>query len=115
MKVLTIIASLLVSSLVLAADPPLYSLSVDVKPMNAAEGVYVCAARITDLTTGNTLSEPTVTLRAGEPANMTTTDGDLKSNLTLSVDQASSTATAELTVTRAGKVVAAQKSSIRLR
>jgi hypothetical protein len=52
---------------------------------------------------------------AGSPGTTKTTSGDLIAELQVSVDPKASKATAELKVSRAGKVVAVQKTSVAIR
>ena len=68
-----------------------------------------------DLESGEVISAPRITVKAGTPATAKTTSGDLVSVLKVSVEPANSMGTAELTVSRAGKVVASQKTALQLR
>jgi len=70
---------------------------------------------IKDLDTGKVLSAPSITLLADSPTSTKTTAGDLTAEFRVSVDSKTSRATADLKVTRLGKVVAAQKSSVAIR
>src|SRR5260370_30894667 len=101
---------LLCGSLALAAGSVSYSLDIDITPGNQA-GTYLCKAVVTDLETGKVFSAPFVTLVAVSPASTKTADGDLVSEFTVSVDSKTSRATAELKVSCAGKVIAAQEMS----
>ncbi len=115
MKLILIgLACLLSGALALAADGSSYSLDLDIAPTNQSGG-YLCKAEIKDLDTGKVLSAPSITLLAGSPATTRTTDGDLVAELRVSVDSKGSRATAELKVSRAGRAVAAQKTTVSIR
>ena len=114
-RALTAVALFLCGSLVLAGTGASYSLDIDIAPDGEA-GSYTCKAVVADLETGiKVLSAPFVRFTTASPARMKTTDGDLVSELNVSVDSKTSRATAELKVSRAGKVVAAQKLSVAVR
>ena len=108
------LTSLLLAGTALAADPTSYSLDLDVSPTGSS-GAYVCKATIAELDSGKVLSAPAIGLIADSPATATTTDGDLVSELTVSVNSKESRATAQLKVSKAGKLVALQKTSVAVR
>ena len=113
-RFLTSAACLLASTLALAADGASYSLDLDLTPTSQT-GAYLCKAEIKDLDTGKVLSAPSIALLADSPATVKSTDGDLVAELKVSIDSKASRATADLKVSRGGKVVAAQKTSVAVR
>ena len=106
--------SLLLSTFAFGANGSSYSLDLNLSPAGQS-GSYLCKAEIKDLDTGKVVSAPAITLMAGTPAATKTTSGDLLAELKVAVDSQGSKATAELKVSRAGKVVAAQTTSISIR
>jgi hypothetical protein len=102
------------AALASAAEGSSYSLDVDLSPAGKP-GAYQCKVVVKDLDTGKVLSAPTIGLSADNPASTRTTDGDLVAELKVSVDSKASRATAELKVSRGGRPVAAQKTSIAIR
>ena len=105
---------LLVARVAAASDASAYSLDVDVSS-TGQPGVYMFRAILTDLDSGNIVFAPSIQLKAGTPATASGQDGALVSEFLVSVDPKSSRVTTEVKVTRAGKLVAAQKSSVALR
>lgn len=97
-----------------AAEPANYSLDVSFTPVDKA-GEYLCEATITNLDTGKVLSAPQIRTLADVPATVKTSEGDLSAELVVGIDSKTSTASAALKMSRAGKVVASQKTSIRIR
>jgi hypothetical protein len=108
------LASLFLGVFALGADGSSYSLDLNLSPANQS-GSYLCKAQIKDLDTGKVVAAPAITLMAGTPAATKITAGDLLTELKVSVDSKGSRATAELKVSRAGKVVAAQTTSVAIR
>jgi hypothetical protein len=108
------LACLLLSAFAFGADGSSYSLDLNLSPANLS-GSYLCKAEIKDLDTGKVVSAPSITLVAGTPAATKTSSGDQLVELKVSVDPKGSRATAELKVSRAGKVVAAQTTSLTIR
>ena len=108
------LACLFLSALALGADGSSYSLDLNLSPAGQS-GSYLCKAEIKDLDTGKVVSAPAITLVAGTPAVTKTTAGDLLAELKIAVDPKGSRATAELKVSRAGKIVVAQTASLALR
>lgn len=98
----------------LAAGGSSYSLDIDLTP-SARAGAYVCTAVVKDLETGKVVVAPRIALLADTPAAITSTDGDLEAEFRVSVDSKASRAIAQLKVSRAGKVVAFQKTSVAIR
>lgn len=96
-----------------AAEPANYSLEVNFKPMGQA-GEYLCEATITNLDTGAVFSAPRIRTQADVPATLKSSDGDLAAELVVAVNSKTATARAALKMFRAGKVVASQKTSIRM-
>ena len=113
-RVLAAVLVFLCGSLVVAAAGASYSLDIDIAPAGQS-GSYTCKATVTDLEAGKVISAPFVTLSTANPASTKSSDGDLVSELTVSVDSKTSRATAELKVTKAGKVVGVQKMSVAVR
>lgn len=110
-RIVVFLAALLVTTVAWAVDSTSYSLDVDVSPTHQPSN-YLCKAIITDLSNGTVIFAPSIQLRAGAPANASIVEGDLLTAFKVSVDPESSRVTAEVTVTRAGKVISAQKSSV---
>jgi hypothetical protein len=98
----------------MASDARVFALEIDMAPGPQA-GTYTCEAEVKNLESGETLSAPRITFGAGAPATAKSTSGDFVSVLKVSVDSESNVGTAELTVSRLGKVVASQRTSLRLR
>ena len=107
------LALILVAAMSRAAEAANYSLEVNFKVMGRP-GDYLCEAKITNLDTGAVFSAPQIRALADVPATVTTSDGDLAAELVVTVDSKTSTASAALKMSRAGKVVASQKTSIRM-
>lgn len=112
-RLIAVAGLLMVSTLGYAADPSSFGLEVTLKPGQA--GSYVCEGRVKNLESGEVISAPRITMKAGAPATAKTTSGDLVSILKVSVEPEASMGTAELIVSRAGKVVASQKTALQLR
>lgn len=101
-------------SLGVASDRGNFSLEVSLVP-GSRTGLYICEAQVKDLDSGEVIAAPRIVGKAGAPATASTRSGDLLTVLKVSVDSATSMGTAELTVSRGGKVVASQKSHLRLK
>jgi hypothetical protein len=112
-KVLAIATLMSVSAVGFAADQSSFGLEVSLRPSQA--GFYVCEGLVKNLESGEVISAPRITVKAGTSATAKTTSGDLVSVLKVSVEPAASMGKAELTVSRAGKVVASQKTGLQLR
>jgi hypothetical protein len=112
--IVSTLAFFLLVSAAIASEPNAYSLDVDVTPTQQT-GVYMCKATVTDLASGDVIFAPAIQLKADSPAAASGADGDLSAEFTVSVDSAASRVTAQVRVTRAGKVIAAQKSSVAVR
>jgi hypothetical protein len=112
-RILLALVPFLLAAVANAAEP-VYSLDVDVSA-TSQPNVYMCRATLTDLANGNTLFAPSIQLRAGSPATASGQDGDFISEFQVSVDPESSRVTTEVKVTRGGKLVARQKSSVAVR
>ena len=54
----------------LAADPALQQLGVEVSIDPAGDGMYVCVAKVFDLDSGEVLAAPTLRFRSGEEASV---------------------------------------------
>lgn len=104
---------LLAAAIAVASEPSSYSLDVDVSSAGQP-GFYMCRAILTDLASGDVVFAPSVQLKAGGPARASSQDGDLLSEFQVNVDSETSKVTAQVRVTRAGRVVAAQKVSVAL-
>jgi hypothetical protein len=113
-RVVAVAILVLIPTVVKASDAGLFGLDVRMAP-GAQAGTYMCEAEVKNLESGAILSAPRLTFTAGAPASAKTTSGDLVSVLKVSVDQESGVGTAELSVSKAGKLVATQKSSLRLK
>ena len=96
-----------------AAEPANYSLEANFKVMDRP-GDYLCEAKITNLDTGVVFAAPQIRTLADVPATVTTHDGDLAAELVITVDSKTATASAALKMSRGGKVVSSQKTSIRM-
>jgi hypothetical protein len=96
-----------------AAEPANYSLEVNFKATGQT-GEYLCEATITNLDTGAVFSAPQIRTLVDVPATVKTSDGDLAAELVVAVNSKTSTASAALKMSRAGKIVASQKTSIRI-
>jgi len=99
-----------------------FAVTIEVAPVDDQDGVYTCTGEISDLESGEVVSQPTITFNAGQPASMQSgvMASDGRSSLhqvkiTVSVDGEGRTASYSAEITRAGKVVSSQKASIRLR
>jgi hypothetical protein len=104
----------LLTGVAVASETTSYSLDVDVSPA-AQPGFYTCRAVLTDLRDGNVIFAPSIQLKADSTETASGGDGDLASVFKVSIDSATSRVTAEVRVTRAGKIVVEQKSSIAIR
>ncbi len=113
-RVALILAFLLLAAVAGASDSTAYSLAVDVSP-TTQPGFYMCRVTVTDLANGSVVFAPSIQLQTGSPARASSGDGDLVSEFQVSVDSESSRVTTEVTVTRAGRMVAAQKISVTVR
>lgn len=113
-RVFPALALFLLAAVSAASESNAYSLDVDVTP-TPQPGVYMCKATVTDLASGEVIFAPAIQLKAGSPAAASAADGDLSAEFTVSVDSAASRVRAQVSVTRAGKLVAAQKSSVTVR
>lgn len=107
-------ALLFCSVFALAAGGASYSLDIDLTPTTQA-GSYLCKAVVKDLETGKVVAAPKIELLVDTPSAITSTDGDLVAEFSVSVDSKASRANAELKVSRAGKVVASQRTSVAIR
>ena len=105
------LAALLLAVVAVAGDSGTYSLDVDVSPTIQPDS-YVCRAMVTDLATGSVIFAPSIQLKVGSSARASGEDGELVSEFQVLVDSKSSRVTSEVRVTRAGKLIAAQKSSV---
>jgi hypothetical protein len=92
----------------------LFSLDVDIKPAGPA-GSYVCLASVSDLATGEKLFSPRISFKAGSQSRAKSGSGNPSFELTVNVDPDSATATALLKVTRDGRLVASQRTSVQIR
>jgi hypothetical protein len=104
------------SALVQAAGGSSYSMDVDLTKGDRPDA-YLCKAVISDLETGEVLAAPMISFTADSPATVSSEpfplkDGDRRIEFTIAVDAKRSSATAELKVTRAGEVLAAQKTTM---
>ena len=108
------LVSLLFTVVALAAGGTSYSLDIDIAP-TAQAGAYACKAVVKDLETGKVVVAPNIALLADTPAAITSRDGDLVAEFRVSVESKASRAIAELKVSRGGRVVASQKSSVAVR
>ena len=108
------LTAFLLAAVAVAGDSGTYSLDVDVSPTTQADS-YMCRAILTDLATGNVIFAPSIQLKLGSSARASSGDGDLVSEFQVLVDSDSSRVTSRVRVTRAGKLIAAQKSSIAVR
>jgi len=111
MKTFLLGMACLLSACLALADGSSYSLDIDVAPATDANG-FVCKAVVKDIETGKILTAPNIRFLADSPASITTTEGELSAEFRVSFDSKAARATAELKVSRAGKVVAAQKTSV---
>ena len=102
---------LLLAIPVLASESTSYALDVDVSSTSRPD-VYNCTLTVTNLEDGSLVFNPRVELRSGEPLTAQRKDGDLLSELTVSVDSATARVTTEMKLSRAGKVVAIHRSSV---
>ena len=105
------LTTFLLAVVAVAGDSGTYSLDVDVSPTTQADS-YMCRAILTDLTTGSVVFAPSIQLKAGSPATASGADGDLVSEFQVSVDSESGRVTSEVRVSRAGKLIASQKTSV---
>lgn len=116
-----ILAMLCLSSLatLALAEGSFYSMEVNVEPYGSGQpNAYVCKAVIIDLNTGSPVMMPTLSFLSdtkGPAGTLSTKDGDTEFAFSIGVDSKTSKTTAELKVTRAGKLVAEQKTSIAVR
>jgi hypothetical protein len=113
-RTILVLAALLLAVVGFASDSSTYSLEVDVSPA-AQPDFYMCRAVLTDLTTGSVVFAPSIQLKAGSPARASGGDGDLIAEFQVSVDSGSSRVTSEVRVSRSGKLIAAQKTSVAAR
>ncbi len=102
---------LLLATPVLASESTSYALDVDVSSTSQPD-LYVCTLTVTNLEDGSLLFNPRVELRSGEPLTAQRRDGDLLSELTVSVDSATARVTTEVKITQAGKLISLQRSSV---
>ena len=110
-RTILVLAALLLAAVGAASDSSTYSLEVDVSPTTQPDS-YMCRAILTDLTTGSVVFAPSIQLKAGSPATASGADGDLVSEFQVSVDSESGRVTSEVRVSRAGKLIASQKTSV---
>jgi hypothetical protein len=94
-----------------AAESAGYSMDVDVSSTSRPDE-YICSVTVTNLEDGSLVFAPRVQLRSGEPVTAQSRDGDVLSELRVSVVAATARVTTEVKITRAGKVVAIQRSSV---
>jgi len=112
-RALIVLATSFLSTVALGSEP-VYSFDLDVSPTDET-GFYMCRATVTNLETGELVFGPAIQLSADSPANARSADGDCMSELSVFVDSKTSRVTAEVRITRAGTVVAAQRTSVAIR
>jgi hypothetical protein len=110
-RIAFVLLVLLLATPALAAESTSYSLDVDVSPTSHADE-YVCAVTVTNLEDGSLVFAPRVQLRSGEPVTAQCKDGEMLSELRVSVDAATARVTTEIKITRAGRIVSIQRSSV---
>lgn len=116
MKRLALVPALfLASSLLIAKEASSYGLDVDVQPGPGHPDSYLCIVAVTDLSTGETVMAPHISVLGNATATVTTMKDDIAYELTVIVESQGSKATAELKVSRGETIVAHQRSALAIR
>ncbi len=115
-----VVAGLFLFSLAaLALAEGSYAMDVDVRPDGSGRAnAFLCDLTVTDLDTNTPVMMPKLAFLSdanGPDILTTTTDDGRTFAFSISVDSKTSKAVAELKVTRAGKVIAEQKTSMAIR
>lgn len=97
-------------------DPGSSALRTEVHVQRASEGVFVLAARVTDLASGNVLAMPTLKVPAGQEASAESTleGGKAQVHFSGKVDPAHHTATYSVRLEREGKVLSEHAAAVAL-
>ena len=110
-RIAFVLLALLLAIPALASKPNGYAMDVDVSSTSQPD-VFLCTVTVTNLEDGTLVFAPRVELRSGEPVIAQSKDGDLLSELAVSVDSATARVTTEVKLSRSGKVVAIHRSSV---
>ncbi|HTO77686.1 MAG TPA: hypothetical protein VMQ61_16570 [Thermoanaerobaculia bacterium] len=110
-RIAFVLLALLLAIPALASEPNGYAMDVDVSSTSQSD-VFLCTVTVTNLEDGTLVFAPRVELRSGEPVIAQSKDGDLLSELAVSVDSATARVTTEVKLTRDGKVIAIHRSSV---
>ena len=110
-RIAFVLLALLLATPALASESTSYAMDVDVSSTSQPD-VFMCTVTVTNLEDGTLVFAPRVELRSGEPVTAQTKDGDLLSELKVSVDSGTARVTTEVKLSRAGRVVAVHRSSV---